>query len=247
MKVLGVIPARFKSTRLEGKVLAEIAGKPMVRHVYERALEARCLDEVLVAADDERILAAVKEFGGKAVMTAESHTSGTDRVAEVTAATDADVVVNVQGDEPMLDPAMIEELVAPFRSSPGLDMVTIKKRVLEESDFADPSVVKVVTDRAGFALYFSRSLIPYPRRRTGDFKVFEHVGLYAYTRECLLKLASLPPTPLEEAESLEQLRALENGIRMLVVETLCEGELLSVDTQADLERVRRIFEEEKGR
>jgi 3-deoxy-manno-octulosonate cytidylyltransferase (CMP-KDO synthetase) len=246
MKVLGVIPARFKSTRLEGKVLADIGGKPMVRHVYERALRSGCLDEVLVAADDERILAAVKEFGGKAVMTAESHTSGTDRVAEVAQRTDADVVVNVQGDEPMLDPAMIEELVAPFRSSPGLDMVTIKKRVLEESEFADPSVVKVVTDRVGFALYFSRSLIPYPRRRTGDFKVFEHVGLYAYTRECLLKLASLPPTPLEEAESLEQLRALENGVRILVVETACEGELLSVDTQADLERVRRILAEEAG-
>lgn len=131
MKVLDVIPARFKSTRLEGKVLADIAGKPMVRHVYERALEARCLDEVLVATDDERILAAVHRFGGKAVITAESHTSGTDRIAEVAAGVDVDVVVNVQGDEPMLDPAMIEELVAPFQSDPGLAMSTIKKRVLE--------------------------------------------------------------------------------------------------------------------
>jgi 3-deoxy-manno-octulosonate cytidylyltransferase (CMP-KDO synthetase) len=246
MKVLGVIPARFKSTRLEGKVLADIAGKPMVQHVYERALRAGCLDEVLVATDDKRILTAVEEFGGRAVMTAESHTSGTDRIAEVAAGIDVDVVVNVQGDEPMLDPAMIEELVTPFHSDPGLEMSTIKKRVLEESDFADTSVVKVVTDRAGFALYFSPSLIPYPRKRTPEFRVFEHLGLYAYTRECLLKLASLKPTPLEEVESLEQLRALENGIRIFVVETRCEGELLSVDTEADLEKVRRILREEKG-
>ncbi len=243
MKVLGVIPARFRSTRLEGKILADICGKPMVRHVYERALKARCLDEVLVATDDERILAAVERFGGKAVMTAESHTSGTDRVAEVAAGTDADVVVNVQGDEPMLDPAMIEEVVAPFHSDPRVEMATIKKRILDEADFADPSVVKVVADRAGFALYFSRSLIPYPRRRTRDFQVFEHIGLYAYTRECLLGLASLAPTRLEEIESLEQLRAIENGVRILVVETRGEGELLSVDTQADLDKVRRILED----
>jgi GTP:adenosylcobinamide-phosphate guanylyltransferase len=129
MKVLGVIPARFKSTRLEGKVLADIAGKPMVQHVYERALRAGCLDEVLVATDDERILTAVEEFGGRAVMTAESHTSGTDRIAEVAAGVDVDVVVNIQGDEPMLDPAMIEELVSPFRSDPGLEICTINKRV----------------------------------------------------------------------------------------------------------------------
>jgi 3-deoxy-manno-octulosonate cytidylyltransferase (CMP-KDO synthetase) len=122
-------------------------------------------------------------------------------------------------------------------------MATIKKRILDEADFADPSVVKVVADRAGFALYFSRSLIPYPRRRTRGFQVFEHIGLYAYTRECLLGLASLAPTPLEETESLEQLRALENGVRILVVETRSEGELLSVDTQADLDKVRRILEE----
>lgn len=241
MKVLGVIPARFKSTRLEGKVLKDIAGKPMVQHVYERALKAACLDQLLVATEDERVLTAVQRFGGRAVMTAEKHASGTDRVAEVAAEIDADVVVNIQGDEPLLDPRMIDELVAPFTSNPELEMVTLKKPVLEESEFTDPNVVKVVTDRSGFALYFSRSLIPYPRYRTEEFKVFEHIGLYAYSRPCLLTLTSLEPTPLEKVESLEQLRALENGIRIFLVETHCRGQLVSVDTQADLEKVCRIL------
>jgi 3-deoxy-manno-octulosonate cytidylyltransferase (CMP-KDO synthetase) len=237
MHILGVIPARYHSTRLEGKVLADILGKPMIQHVYERARKARCLDEVVVATDDERVMAAVRRFGGKAVMTSTSHQSGSDRAAEVAEDSAADVIVNIQGDEPMLDPLMIEEVVAPFQAGTDAGIVTVKKRVMEESDFEDPNVVKVVADQDDFALYFSRSLIPYPRSRTEHFRVFEHLGLYAYTRECLLRLARLDQTKLEEIESLEQLRALENGIRILVVETRCKGELLSVDTQADLERV----------
>ncbi len=243
MHILGVIPARYKSTRLEGKVLADILGKPMIQHVYEKACRARCLDEVVVATDDDRVMTAVLKFGGKATMTSASHQSGGDRAAEVAAGSKADVVVNIQGDEPMLDPLMIEEVVAPFQTGTDAGTVTIKKRVTEEEDFDDPNVVKVVTDQDGFALYFSRSLIPYPQRQTQHFEVFEHLGLYAYTRECLLHISGLAQSKLEEIESLEQLRALENGIRILVVETRCEGEVLSVDTQADLDRVRSILQE----
>jgi 3-deoxy-manno-octulosonate cytidylyltransferase (CMP-KDO synthetase) len=185
---------------------------------------------------------AVNRFGGRAVMTSESHPSGTDRIAEAVANSDADVIVNIQGDEPMIDPVMLEEVVAPFRNGTDAGLVTLKKRVLHEEDYGDPNFVKVVTDPAGFALCFSRSLIPYPRKRTVHFKVFEHIGLYAYTRDCLLRLSRIPPSPLEEIECLEQLRALENGIRILVVETRCEAESVSVDTQTDLERVRRLLQ-----
>ena len=241
MRVIGVIPARFKSSRLEGKPLADILGRTMVQHVYERARRARNLDDVLVATDDERIRRAVVEFGGKVVMTSAEHRSGTDRVAEAIAGLDADVVVNIQGDEPMLDPVMLEEVVAPFREGTPAALVTLKKEVFHDDEFADPGVVKVVTDPHGNALYFSRSLIPYPRNRTAHFRVFEHVGVYAYTRACLLQLAALPVSPLEEIEGLEQLRALENGIAILVIETRSRTQGISVDTQADLERVREAM------
>jgi 3-deoxy-manno-octulosonate cytidylyltransferase (CMP-KDO synthetase) len=241
MRIIGVIPARYKSFRLEGKPLADILGKPMVQHVYERAKRASCLNEVVVATDDERIRSAVEKFGGTVVMTSADHRSGTDRVAEAIRNMDADVIVNIQGDEPMLDPAMLIELVDPFLAATDASVVTLKKRVLHESDFADPGVVKVVTDPAGYALYFSRSLIPYPRQRTPQFAVFEHLGLYAYSRDALMRLSELPPSALEEIESLEQLRALENGIRILVVETASRQEMLSVDTQADLERARELL------
>jgi 3-deoxy-manno-octulosonate cytidylyltransferase (CMP-KDO synthetase) len=241
MRVIGVIPARFRSSRLEGKPLADILGRPMVQHVYERACQAQNLDDVLVATDDERIHRAVTEFGGKAVMTSPGHRSGTDRVAEAVAALDADVVVNIQGDEPMLDPVMLEEVVAPFRGGPAAGIVTLKKEVFHESDFADPGVVKVVADPKGMALYFSRSLIPFPHNRASHFRVYEHLGVYAYSNQCLQRLAALPVSPLEEIEGLEQLRALENGIAILVVETRSRAQTISVDTQADLERVREAM------
>lgn len=213
----------------------------MVQHVYERARRATCLDDVVVATDDERIFGVVESFGGKVVMTSADHRSGTDRVAEAVRGMAADVIVNIQGDEPMLDPTMLNEVVDPFRQRTIAGVVTLKKRVMHESEFADPGVVKVVTDPAGYALYFSRSLIPYPRQRTAQFAVFEHLGLYAYARSALMLLAELPPSELEEIESLEQLRALENGIRILVVETASRHEMLSVDTQADLERARELM------
>jgi 3-deoxy-manno-octulosonate cytidylyltransferase (CMP-KDO synthetase) len=240
MRVIGVIPARFGSTRLAGKPLADIHGKPMIQHVYERAAKAKTLASVVVATDDQRVCVAVQGFGGVAVMTSHEHFSGMDRVAEVAAASDADIVVNVQGDEPLLDPLMIDECVEALQTRLDAGMSTVIKQVGEET-FNDPSVVKVVRDTTGRALYFSRSLLPYPRNRTADFRVFEHIGLYAYRRDCLERLSKLPPTPLERIEGLEQLRALENGIPIQVVETRSRAELVSVDTPSDLERVRGIL------
>jgi len=240
MKVIGVIPARYKSTRLEGKPLADIHGKPMVQHVYENARRASTLDSVVVATDDARICEAVRRFGGDVVMTKPEHTCGTERVAEVAAASDAAIVVNVQGDEPLLDPRMIDECVRALQENEGAGLATVVKKV-GEAAYHDPAVVKTVRDTRGRALYFSRSLIPYPRHHTPGFEVFEHVGLYAYRKDCLMKLSQMPPTPLEQIEGLEQLRALENGIAIQAVETSCTGELVSVDTPEDLERVRQIL------
>jgi 3-deoxy-manno-octulosonate cytidylyltransferase (CMP-KDO synthetase) len=240
MNILGVIPARYKSTRLEGKPLADILGKPMIQYVYEAASKAHALGAVVVATDDQRIERAVRNFGGKVVMTRPDHQSGTDRVAEVAAGRDVEIVVNIQGDEPLMDPRMIDECVQALRSSDGASLSTLMKRI-DEKAFEDPGVVKVVCDVRERALYFSRSLIPYPRTRTAGYAVFEHIGLYAYTKECLLRLAQLPPTRLERIEGLEQLRALENGIPIQVAETGCTDELISVDTPGDLERVRQIL------
>lgn len=244
MKVIGVIPARYQSTRLPAKPLADIHGRPLIQHVYEIAQKTECLDSVIVATDDERIANAVKAFGGRAVMTSPEHASGTDRVAEVAAGTDAGIVVNIQGDEPLLDPRMIDECVLALenalRGGEDVGLSTVIKRIGEDA-YQDPGVVKVVQDSRGRALYFSRSLIPYPRQRPDGFAVYEHIGLYAYTKECLSRLSKLPPSRLERIECLEQLRALENGIAIQTVVTQCEGELVSVDTQEDLERVRRIL------
>jgi 3-deoxy-manno-octulosonate cytidylyltransferase (CMP-KDO synthetase) len=244
LKVIGVIPARYHSTRLPAKALADILGKPMVQRVYEIAQRAKVLDEVIVATDDERIEAAVRSFHGVVVLTDRAHASGTDRAAEVAASSDAAIVVNIQGDEPLLDPEMIDECVRALQDALEGDtevgVSTLVKRAGEER-FHDPSVVKVVRDARGRALYFSRSPIPYPRHRGETFEVFEHIGLYAYTRECLMYLSQLPPGRLEQIEGLEQLRALENGIHIQTVETKFRGELVSVDTPEDIERVRAIF------
>ena len=241
MRIVGVIPARYKSTRLEGKPLVDIHGKPMIQHVYEQARKAPSLTEVKVATDDERIRKAVEGFGGVAVMTSPDHTSGTDRVAEAVAGDDVDIVVNIQGDEPLLQPQIIEDCLAPMKRDRSIQMATAMVRVEAESEFSNPAVVKVVRDLQGNALYFSRSLLPYPRNRTPDFRVYEHLGIYAYTKACLLRFSKLDPTPLEMIEGLEQLRALESGIAIHVVETRCEGEMVSVDTPQDLENVRQIL------
>jgi len=244
VKVLGVIPARYASTRLPGKPLLDILGQPMIRLVYESAARARTLERLIVATDDERILAAVEAFGGHARLTSPEHNTGTDRVAEVAGGLEAEVVVNIQGDEPFVEPGMIDEIVQPLLDDPELPMCTSMHEVTDPADFANPNVVKVVVDLSGHALYFSRSLIPYPRKREGH-RVFEHIGLYAYRREFLLKYARLPQTPLEKLESLEQLRALEHGYRIRVVETRQSYIPLSVDTLEDLERARALARERR--
>ncbi len=239
MRILCVIPARYASTRLPGKPLSLIAGKPMIQHVYERACLAKLPEEVIVATDHELVLQAVTAFGGKAVMTSPRHPSGTDRLAEVALLyPDIDVIVNVQGDEPMIPPEIIDRLAEAFLEDPALKMATMKV-LMREEDYANPAAVKVVTDQQGYALYFSRSLLPYPRTKPAGYKVYKHVGIYAYSRSFLLQYAALPPTPLEQAESLEQLRALENGYKIKVLESDFQG--IGVDTPADLAAVNALL------
>lgn len=237
---VAIIPARYESTRLPGKPLADIGGRPMIEHVYRRAAASPLVDAVVVATDDDRIRQAVEAFGGMAWMTRPDHRSGSDRLAEVARSLSCELVVNVQGDEPLIEPAMIGEAVAPLASDASLQMGTLCRAITDPAEAANPNVVKVVRDRAGFALYFSRAPIPFWRSGTapGRPTAFKHVGLYVYRREFLLRFAALPPTPLEEAESLEQLRAIEHGYRIITVETAHES--IGVDTPADLERVRRV-------
>jgi 3-deoxy-manno-octulosonate cytidylyltransferase (CMP-KDO synthetase) len=237
MQALGVIPARYGSTRLEGKPLVDIIGKPMIQHVYENVTRSSILDDVIVATDDSKIKKVVEGFGGKAVLTSPDCTTGTDRVAEVARNLDVQVVVNIQGDEPFINPEMINEVAEPLLRDKNILMGTLMHKIKNEEDLSNPNVVKVVTDKSGFALYFSRSLIPYPRRSEGH-RAFEHIGIYSYQKDFLLKFDELKPTPLETSESLEQLRALENGYRIKVVLTKQKYIALSVDTPEDLEKAR---------
>ena len=242
MKIVGMIPARYGSTRLAGKPLKDICGKPMIQHVYEAAQGARFLDEVYVATDDQRIVDAVAHFGGHVRLTSPDHKTGTDRIAEVAATLAADIVVNLQGDEPLVNPAMIDEVIQPFIAEPELPMSTLCVPILDEAALDDPNVVKVVFDQRGNALYFSRSLIPYPRKRE-NFTAYEHLGLYAYRKDFLMTYIGLPQSRLEINESLEQLRVLEAGYRLKVVVSAHPYDGVSVDTQEDLERVRQIVQQ----
>lgn len=244
MNVLCVIPARYSSSRLPGKPLADIAGQPMIQRVYERAAKALLPVKVLVATDHELVKEAVLRFGGEAVMTAADHPSGTDRLAEVAELyPDAEVIVNVQGDEPLIEPSVIDELAQALIDDPSVAMATLATPMRPE-DYDKPSAVKVVSDLSGFALYFSRSRIPYPRQSKEAATVWQHIGIYAYRRDFLLKFAKLAPTPLEQTESLEQLRALENGYRIRVLQT--DFVSIGVDTPEDLECVNALFRKQGG-
>ena len=239
MKAICVIPARYSSTRLPGKPLKLIAGVPMICRVYDRASKAKLIDKAIVATDDERIFKAVKEYGGEVMMTRADHPTGTDRLAEVaTAFSDVDVIVNVQGDEPLIEPSLIDDLIRLFNEDPNLHMATVSTELTEEADINNPNNVKVISDLNGYALYFSRSVIPYPRN-AGKSKVYKHIGIYAYRREFLLKYAKMSPTPLEQSESLEQLRALENGYRIKVLRS--DNQFIGVDTEEDLKLVNEIY------
>ena len=248
MRTIAVIPARFRSNRLPGKPLADIHGKTLIEHVYQRASRARRVERVLVATDDERIFDAVTDFGGEAVMTSAEHPSGSDRIAEAVADIDVDLVVNVQGDEPLIAPQAIDEAVQLAEQTqavaPGA-IATLKSAIVDRQMLHDRNAVKVVTDRKGFALYFSRSAIPAgPVPADGDGELppnlyYKHIGLYVYPKAVLTELTRIAPSPLELAERLEQLRALENGIRIRLEET--EHDSLGVDTVEDLEAVRALI------
>ena len=241
-KVIGVIPARYDSSRFPGKVLKEIAGKSMIQRVYEQANKSKLLDELFVAVDNEIVYKRVEEFGGKAVMTKAEHKSGTDRIAEALEKIDADIVVNIQGDQPLFDSNMINEAVQPMLDDISIQMSTLKTKI-DEEDYTDPAVVKVVVDENDFALYFSRSLIPYSRDKV-EVEIFEHVGLYVYRKDFLLTISKLPQTSLEKIEMLEQLRVLEKGYKIKVIETKSDSiSGISVDTQEDLFKVERIMKE----
>lgn len=249
MKITAVIPARYASTRFPGKALAEIDGRPMIQHVYERTARSKLICRVIVATDDARIATAVTQFGGEVVMTSVEHETGTDRLAEVAAGLDADIIVNVQGDEPLIDPAMIDLAIQPFLEEADLQMGTLKTRIKCLHDFLSPNVVKVVTDTSHNALYFSRSPLPFFRDKWKDLKdesfccgklhCYKHVGLYVYRRDFLLKFAAMPATFLEISEKLEQLRAVENGVKVRVVET--DFESIGVDTPEDLQKAQEQY------
>ncbi len=246
MRVVAVIPARYASTRFPGKPLADLLGKPMIQWVYERTAESRSIDRVIVATDDERIREVVEGFGGEARMTRADHPTGTDRLAEVAASLEAELVVNVQGDEPLISPRMIDQAVAPLKKSRGIAMGTLKTAVTSVEEYLNPNVVKVVCDRQGFALYFTRAAVPYPRDFAANLQehfsrleIYKHIGLYVYRRDFLLTFPKLSPTPLEQLERLEQLRAMEHGFRIRVAETNLASQ--GVDTPEDLDTVRRLL------
>lgn len=239
MKVIGIIPARYKSTRLQGKPLKEICGKPMIQWVYESASKSSILDDIIVATEDSRVKETVEKFGGKAVLTSPTCATGTDRVEEVARDLNVQVVVNIQGDEPFINSKMIDEVAEVLLENQNIPMATLMHEITNKEDFHNPNVVKVVRDNFGFALYFSRSLIPYPRYTEGH-RVFEHIGIYAYQKDFLLKYVKLEPTPLEKSESLEQLRVLANGYKIKVVLTKQEYVPLSVDTPEDLEKANQF-------
>lgn len=234
MKAVVIIPARYQSIRLPGKMLLSETGKYLVQHVYEQALKAQLPQEVVIATDDERILSAVTSFGARAVLTSRSHTTGTQRVAEAAGGLDADVVVNVQGDEPMIAPELIDRLIEVLQGREGEDVATAAFRFSDPQRAADPNLVKVVMDNEGGALYFSRSPLPHYQDASGERIYFGHVGIYAYRRDFLLKLTGMAQTRLEAAEKLEQLRVLENGHGIKVIVT--EHPYAGIDTREDYDR-----------
>lgn len=237
--IAGLIPARLAATRLPNKPLLDIAGKPMIQWVYQHAMESELLNEVIVATPDQEIFDSVVSFGGKAIMTSAAHRSGTDRLAEAAGKITADIIVNIQGDEPLLDPYAIDLLAQAMLRDVDLPMASLMCPITDLAEADNPSVVKVVTNNENNALYFSRSRIPYTRDNS-ETRIMKHIGIYAYTRQFLLIFADMEPTSLEKSESLEQLRALENGYRIKMVETTFSP--TSVDTPDDLEHVRNILE-----
>ena len=246
-KIVCIIPSRYDSSRFPGKPLANLCGKPMIQHVYERALRAEAVSFAAVATDDERIFTAVKAFGGKVFMTSPDRRSGTDRIAEAAEALGLDddaIVVNIQGDQPLFEPAQVDEVVAPLLEDASTPMSTLIYRIVRDEEIVHPNAVKVVFDHEKFALYFSRATIPFVRDKGKKAEYFKHHGIYAYRRDFLRIFAGLPDGTLERLESLEQLRALEYGYRIRVVETAYDS--VEVDTPEELSRVGRLIRGEEA-
>lgn len=259
MRAIGVIPARWQASRFEGKVLANLAGKPMIQHVWENAKKARSLDDLIVATDSEEVIKVVEGFGGKAVYTSKDQPTGTDRIAEVVNPIDVEVVVNIQGDEPFIHHSMIDGLANTLLENKKIPMATVIKKITQRKDLLNPNVVKVVIDKEGFALYFSRSPIPYVRGETKHHSIFDvhywfltnsfrpeievyykHIGIYAYTKDFLFTYANLPESKLEVTEKLEQLRVIENGYKIKTI--LTEYDTVGVDTPEDLKKAEAMLE-----
>jgi len=242
MKAIGIIPARWHSERFEGKVLANLLGKPLVQHVWESAKKSKILEDVIIATDSEDVIKAVKGFGGKAVYTSKDQPSGTDRIVEVVNPIDAEVVVNIQGDEPLVHYSMIDDLANALLEDSSVQMATVIKKLENTAEFHNPNVVKVIVDKNGYALYFSRSPIPYTRGEETFGKprhCHKHIGIYAYTKDFLFTYTNLPKSALEDTEKLEQLRALENGYRIKTIET--EFDTIGVDTPEDLRKAEEYL------
>jgi 3-deoxy-manno-octulosonate cytidylyltransferase (CMP-KDO synthetase) len=258
MRAIGVIPARWKASRFEGKVLADLAGKPVIQHVWERAKQARSLDDLVIATDCEEVIKRVKDFGGKAVYTSKDQPSGTDRIAEVVNPLDVEVVVNIQGDEPLIHHSMIDGLANLLLSDTSTQIATVIKKISEKKELLSPNTVKVVVDKDGYALYFSRSPIPFVRDDDRHHSIFDihywfsthplkhdfqnyykHLGIYAYRKDFLFNFTNLPKSKLETLEKLEQLRALENGYKIKTIET--EYETIGVDTPEDLKKAESMM------
>ncbi len=236
LKVIAVIPARYCSSRFDGKALADIHGKPMIEWVYRQAVKSLLVNKTIVATDDERIFQAVTKFGGEAVMTSTDNKTGTDRIAESVKNINTDIVVNVQGDEPLITPEVIDSVVQPLLDNSKLQMATAVCEIKNKQELDNPNIVKVAMDHQDYALYFSRSIIPYQGKyQENSFPFYKHLGLYSYRKDFLLHLTGLPQSSLEKAEKLEQLRALENGYKIKVVKTKYDG--IGVDTEEDLEMV----------
>lgn len=244
-KIVGIIPARYGSTRLPGKALQPILGIPMVQRVYTESKKCSSLHDIYIATDDERIHSFVESYGGKAIMTPQDCESGTDRVAKAIQSIEADIIVNIQGDQPFIDPLMIDECVQPVLDDDTVKICTLMHPIQNEDDYKNPGIVKIIVDLHGNALYSSRSIIPFPQKDT-PHSVYEHVGLYVYTREFLITLANLSPTPLEQIESLEQLRVLEHGYKLKVIETKCQDNEFhgfNVDTEEDVIRAEAMLQD----
>ena len=247
MNIVCIIPSRFESSRFPGKPLADLCGKPMIQHVYERVLQSSLVSRAAVATDDERIFQAVTGFGGQAIMTASVHRSGTGRIAEAVSRMDLhrdDIVVNIQGDQPLFEPTQIDEVVAPLLDDPAIPMSTLIYRIVRDEEIRHPNAVKTVFDHDGFALYFSRATIPFVRDPGKKTDYYKHHGIYAYRRHFLDTFARLPEGTLERLESLEQLRALEFGYKIKVGVTVHDS--VEVDTPQELERVKTLIVSRKS-